>query len=436
MDIRLLANRFVRLVFMAALLVMPTFASYAPRASAAGPSEAAEVINWNKIARRVIVTEAKLSPGHSFVYMSYVQAAVYDAVVSIEGGYEPYSLHLGRQPGASARAAVATAAHDVLVHYFPAQKTALDADYATALAAIPNPIPKDRGIQLGKEAAAGIIALRQGDGLEADIGFVMPSPAPGVWQLPAGVAPLTPWISVLRPFMLQKPDQFRPGPPPSLTSEDYAVGFNEVKKYGGEVSAERTAEETDVAKFWTAHPVVQYNTAFELLITDRKLKSAEAARLYAMGNLVATDAVIACWDAKYNYLFWRPQFSVPGAAADGNSNTAADPNWKPLVATPPHPEYPGAHGCVTSAVAEMFGVFLGTKQIDLDITSTAPGVVKTTRHFDTVDDLKAEVVNARTWGGIHYRGSSLKGGVLGKKIADWTLSRYFLPEQCKGSTKG
>src|SRR5262245_44021189 len=158
---------------------------------------------------------AKQSPPQSLISIAFAQAAVYDAVVAIAGRYQPYQLNLARRPGASLDAAVATAAHHVLVLYFPAQQVALDTDYATALAGILDGAAKTDGIAVGQEAAAGIIALRHDDGLGADIGFTMPPPAPGVWQLPAGQAPLVPWLSQLRPFMLESPDQFRQGRHPT-----------------------------------------------------------------------------------------------------------------------------------------------------------------------------------------------------------------------------
>ncbi len=362
------------------------------------------------------------------IYISFAQAAVYDAVVAIEGGYQPYMLNLAQRPGASIDAAVAAAAHDVLVHYFPAQQAALDTDYANALAAIPDGAVKDAGIAVGQEAAAGIIALRQGDGLEADIGFTMPPPSPGVWQLPAGQTPQTPWVSKVRPFMLESPDQFRPGPPPELTSSEWAAEFNETKDMGRSDSPYRAAQQTDVARFWSTNVGVQCNTAFKQITLDRGLDAVQAARLFALGNLVGADALIACFDAKYHYLFWRPQFSIPLGDTDRNPDTVSDPTWKPLLATPNHPEYPAAHGCLTSAEAEVFAAFLGTRQINIDVTSTVPNLLHATRHFDSVEDLVQEIINARVWAGIHYRESDVKGVIIGRKVAHWTLQRYFLPQ--------
>jgi hypothetical protein len=385
------------------------------------------VIAWNAIAQRAAITVAKQFQTQSMIYISFVQAAVYDSVVAIEGRYQPYMLNLERKRGASVDAAVAAAAHAVLVHYFPAQQAVLDYDYANALAGVPDGAAKTDGVAVGHAAADGIIALRQGDGLEADVGFTMPPAAPGVWQLPAGITPQTPWVSKLRPFMLQSPDQFRPGPPPDLTSSEWARESIEVKDIGRSNSLDRTAEQTEVARFWSTNAVVQYNTAFMQIVLDRRLDAVEAARLFAMGNLIGADSLIACFDAKYHYLFWRPQFSIPLGDTDGNPDTVGDPTWTPLLATPNHPEYPAAHGCLTSAEAEVFATFFATNQIDVDLTSTVLNLAHPTRRYGRVVDLLQEIIDARVWGGLHYRESGVKGVNVGRKVAHWTLQRYFLP---------
>ena len=154
----------------------------------------------------------------------------------------------------------------------------------------------------------------------------------------------------------------------------------------------------------------------------------QASRLLAMGNTVGTDALIACFDAKYHYLFWRPFSSIPQADTDGNPMTESDPSWAPLLGTPPHPEYPSAHGCLTSAAAEVLAEFLGTNHINIDVPSTIAGLFPNGRHYDSVNDLTKEIIDARVWAGIHYRESDIKGVTLGRKVAHWTLKRYFLPE--------
>jgi hypothetical protein len=412
-------------LFMIAVLAV-TIAGPAiqARAASAGPEA---VIAWNVITvRTILAPPAPQSPPASFVYASFVQAAVYNAVVAIEGGYEPYKSELDANPGASVEAAVATASHHVLVHYFLSQQSALDADYAASLAAIADGPAKTAGIDVGANAAAELIALRQGDGLGANIGFSMPTPGPGVWQLPSGVNPLVPWMSKLRPFMLKSPDQFRPGPPPDLSSPEWAEQYNEVLKYGRADSTVRTAQQTEIARFWSSVPLIQYNVAYQQIVSGRGLSALEAARLMAMGNMVGADALIGCFDAKYHYLFWRPITASVQADIDGNDDTARDALFAPLLGTPAHPEYPSAHGCVTSAQAEVFAKFLGTQQIRVTIPSTVPGIAA--RYYANANELTAEIIEARVWAGIHYRGSDETGADLGRKVAHWTLKRFFLPE--------
>jgi len=411
----------IGLLLIAVLAVTIISPAASVRAAPAGA-----VLAWNTIAIRTVVTNGAQSPPASFVYGAYVQAAVYNAVVAIEGGYDPYESEISRTPGASVDAAVATAAHHVLVYYFPLQQADLDVDYAMSLAAIPDGAAKTAGVNVGAAAAAELLKARQGDGLNANIGFTMPAPAAGVWQLPSGANPLVPWMSRLKPFMLNDPAQFRPGPPPDLSSSEWAKQYNEVMLYGRNNSQVRTPEQTTIARFWSSIPFNQYNLAYQQIATTRELPALETARLMAMGNVVAADALIGCFDAKYHYLFWRPAFAIPQGDTDGNPNTTGDATFVPLLGTPPHPEYPSAHGCLTSAEAEVFAEFLGTQQIEVNIPSTVPNIAA--RHYATANDLTREIIDARVWAGIHYRGSDVTGANLGRKVAHWTLNRYFLPE--------
>lgn len=394
----------------------------APAARASTPPTS--VIAWNTIAQRAIVTVGASPPPTSAVLFAYTQAAVYDAVAAIDGHMAPYAPRLRPRRHASVDAAVATAAHDVLVHYFPAQAAALDADEAAAMAAIPGGRAKDAGIAVGQAAAAQLIALRQSDGFGVDIGFVMPPPAPGVWQLPAGATPLTPWLSKLQPFIMDRPDQFRPGPPPALSSHTWTRDFNEVKAVGGSTSTVRTPEETTIAQFWTTHAGTQWNGALDGVALSHGLDAAGTARLLAMGSIIGADALISCFDAKYHYVFWRPVYAVPLGDTDGNPATVGDPSWTPLVATPNHPEYPSAHGCFSGSQAEMLRTFFGTRHVEIDFQSTVTPTMPV-RHFDTTDQLITEIKNARVWGGIHYRNSTEVGARIGQQVADWDLAHAF-----------
>jgi hypothetical protein len=393
----------------------------APRI-AAGP---ASVLEWNAVAQRVTITVAKQYQTQSMIYIAMAQAAVYDAVDAIVGGYRPYALRVERQPGASVDAAVASAAHGVLGHYFPDQRQALDADLTRSLSAVPDGDAKEAGRAIGRAAAESILALRRGDGLEADIGFKVPPAAVGVWQPPAGTAAQTPWAARLRPFMLQRPDQFRPGAPPDLTSGAWADDFLEVKNLGGVSATARTDEQTETAMFWSTNSVSQFNGAFRQMVADRHLDAMGAARLFAMGTMVGADALIACFDAKYHYVFWRPQFAIPLGSTERRSSTGGDSAWKPLLATPNHPEYPAAHGCLTAAEATTLAAFVGSTRIGATLASSLPKLTRPARTYEQADEMVSEMSNARIWGGLHYRHSVNVGAELGRKVATWALARYF-----------
>ncbi len=233
-------------------------------------------------------------------------------------------------------------------------------------------------------------------------------------------------MSQFRPFLLESPDQFRPGPPPALDSPEYALSFNESKYFGGANSQYRTPEMTDIALFWTSAPAVQFNTVYQGIATSRNLSPVQAARLFAMTNMVGADALVACWDAKYTYLAWRPQYAIPQGDLDGNPLTKGDPTWKPLAPTPSHPEYPSAHGCGSEAQAYALVAFLGTNNINIDITATVPNLLHPTRHYQSANQLIDEIGNARVWGGMHFRFSVNTGVRLGQRVAVWALQRYFL----------
>ena len=399
--------------------------STAPPASPRVTASPASVLEWNAVAQRVTISVAKQYQTQSMIYIAMAQAAVYDAVAAIVGGYRPYALRVERQPGASVDAAVASAAHGVLAHYFPDQRQALEADLTRALAAVPDSAAKEAGRAIGRAAAASLLALRRGDGLEADIGYQVPSAAAGAWQPPAGTTPQTPWVARLRPFMLQRPDQFRPDAPMDLASRAWADDYLEVQRLGGATASSRTDAQTETAIFWSTNSVSQFNSAFRQMVADRQLDAMGAARLFAMGNMVGADALIACFDAKYHYAFWRPQYAIPRGSIERHSSTAGDSAWKPLLATPNHPEYPAAHGCLTAAEAKTLAVFAGSDRINATLTSNLPKLSRPARTYEQADEMIGEMSNARVWGGLHYRHSVDVGADLGRKVASWALARYF-----------
>jgi hypothetical protein len=421
------------------------------------------VAQWNQIAEDTVVGSGTFLP-EGFLYMAYPSAAVYDAVVAIEGGFEPYGPAIDAPAGASVDAAVVEAAYRTLWAYFPPEacnpasppaayafclgvRPRLDAFYAEALASIPDGPPKTDGQAVGLQAANDIIALRSGDGRMTPIGvtssFPTLPPAPGVWRLtPPFAAPQTPWLANVRPFALQGVDQYLPDPPPSLQSNEWVEAFNQVKAYGAATSSVRSDEETAIARFWSANTIRQYNRVGRDL-TGAGANLVETARLLAMINIVGADAQIAGIHAKYHYLFWRPVTVIDPTAVtadgfgpvpgydDGNPATVEQTGWRPLLTTPNFAEYPAAHGYITSAIAEVFSAFLGTNQIDLDIPgfdpAGPPGNLNAVRRFHMPNDLRSEIIDARLWAGLHYRFSSVAGVVLGRKVAHYDLRHAFQP---------
>ena len=304
-------------------------------------------------------------------------------------------------------------------------------DYINALGGVGARGVED-GITIGQAAASDLIAERTGDRNES-ITFTPGPLTPGGWTFappPSLQSAQTPWVAVMKPFMLNSPSQFRAEPPPPLSSSKWAKEFNEIKAYGAVNSTVRTPEQTAIAEFWNANAVNQSNQAFQDVAITHQMDLVDTARVLAMGNLVDSDAGIACWDSKYHYLFWRPIMAIRNAQIDGNPATTPDPNWTPLLTTPNHPEYPAAHTCVTGAEAEMYAVVLGTHHINVTIHGSADGTPNNwaaTHTFKTVNDLQREVANARVWAGLHYRGSTVEGLELARNVARWTLRRYFLP---------
>jgi hypothetical protein len=395
-------------------------------AAALPPGNAAQ--QWDQIAEDTVVGSGAFQ-GEGFVYMAYVAKAMHGAV------------NPGERRGQSSDAAVAEAAYEVLVHYFPTNEPGLTALHDAALAAIPDGAAKRNAIKHGGLAAGRVLRDRAGDGLHTPIASTSPfptlAPAPGVWRLtPAAyAAPQTPWMANMRPFLLRRADQFRPAPPPSLASPQWAAAFNEIKSVGAADSTTRMPDQTATAIFWTANVVRQYNMLARSLATRLSLDVPRTARLVAMINEVGADAMIAMMDAKFHYLFWRPVTAIDPTSVttdgfgpvpgfdDGNPATVEKPGWRPLLATPNHPEYPSAHENISSAIVEVVSRVLGTNAINIDVQG-GPTLTET-RHFATANDLRTEVGLARIWGGLHYRFSVQAGEALGRQVADYDLGHAF-----------
>jgi len=387
------------------------------------------VLDWNAYAARAIVNVGGQVPPRALIRLAMVHLAVYDAVNAIEGArFEGYaSVPLVDRP-ASPDAAAATAAYEVLVALFPAQSADLDAKYAASLAALPDDIAKAHGIAVGRRAATAILVARAQDGRDATVTYV-PGAGPGVYvpTPPAFLAAQAPETPFVQPFFLKEASQFRPENPLSLSSDDWARDYNEVRALGAAVGSTRTPEQTDIARFWSDNPPLQWNRAWRALSVAKGLGLADNARYFAMLTSASADALIACWDAKYAYNFWRPVTAIRAGDSDGNPNTAPDATWIGLLITPNHPEYPAAHGCFSGASTETLKYFFGTDEIAFSIDSTVAGVVTPIRTYARLSDALAEVLDARIYGGMHYRHSTRIGANVGKQVSRFTTRHFFRP---------
>ena len=397
--------------------------------TSATPVRADVVLDWNAHAARAIVTVGGQVPPRALIRLAMVHLAIYDAVNAIDGGpCESYASVPKVDRPASAEAAAAAAARDVLVALFPKQMEELDAEYAASLAGLPDDIARANGIAVGQQAASAILIARAHDGRDATVTYV-PGSGPGVWMPtpPAFLAAQAPETAFVQPFALNSGSQFRPEAPYSLASEEWARDFNEIKALGSTVGSSRTAEQTDIARFWSDNPPLQWNRAWRALSMAKALGLADNARYFAMLATASADALIACWDAKFSYNFWRPVTAIRAGDSDGNPETAPDPAWIGLIVTPPHPEYPAAHGCFSAASTETLRHLFGTDNVGFWMDSSAPGVVHPIRTYFHFSDALAEVNEARIYGGMHYRNSTRVGANIGKQVSRFTTRHFFRP---------
>jgi hypothetical protein len=404
-----------------------------------------DVTDWNQQMLRA-GTVGGTSPLVMSRVAAIVQASVFDAVNGIDRKYAPVHVPAGAAAGASRRAAIVEAAYTALVALYPAQKSIFDARLAVSLTAIASDPHETSagiasGIAWGQTAANGILSWRGTDGFT-------PAPAPflggtavGEWRpTPPGFLPgAGPQFAYMTPWVISAPSQFRPGGPPALTSARYAADFNETRTMGSISSAIRTPDQTTYAWFWNASTATYlWNNLADSLIeagdrdedndSDRSEEPRnsllEHARVLALLDLAMADAAIACWEAKYHYVFWRPVTAIPLADTDGNPATSPDPSWAPLFATPAHPEYPSGHSTVSGAAAVVLASLFGEKRhftMDNDL------LIGVTRSFRSFTQALDEVRNARIFAGIHFRSACDDGQTTGIQVANWVLDNALLP---------
>ena len=383
------------------------------------------VTDWNKTAIDVL-RAARIGGNPWSRGLAMVHVAMSDAVNTVQGRYTRYVATMPAEPKASAEAAAASAARSVLLRLAPAQKAMIDEAFAASLEAIPDGAAKSDGIALGEKVAAAVEADRAQDGANVPDTY-RPITTPGVW-IPT-TPPLFAQYARAKPWVLKSAEQFRPGPPPALTSAVYARDYNETKTLGGSKSAARTPEQTQAVKFWTQDNLgPAWQAAARQLAETKKLGLADSARLFALLNMAIANTYIADWDAKFTHNFWRPVTAIRNGDRDGNDGTERDPGWTPLNATPMHPEYPSQASIISGVAVTILESVFGRNQ-DVVLVATDVSDAKLQRTFKSVAELGEEHINVRIWGGIHFRNSLEVGNDMGKKIAAYMLANALKPAQ-------
>jgi len=387
-------------------------------AVAAAPAWGDVITDWNEKAVAIVAKAGPGAPGHRM--MAIVQVSVYQAVNSIAGGYAPYGEKVPAPAGASIEAAVAAANRKALLDVLPAESAAIDAAYQAALAAIPDGQAKTDGIAVGVRAASGICAQSAKDGFNAPdtikhhvtAGMYVPTVATAATSWPKRTA-----------WALTSGSQFRPGPPPSLDSETWTRDYNEIKALGGKTGSQRTPEQTTIAQFWEETRPVVYHPIVRQVASMPGRTVPQNARLFAAATMAADDALIAVFDAKYAYNFWRPVTAIRNANLTNNNATAPDPTWTPFINTPMHPEYPCAHCVVSGAIGAVLLRELGSRPAP-KLSSTSPAAPGVVREWSSVGDFMQEVGLARIYDGVHYRNSTVVGKELGQKVGNYVMDKF------------
>lgn len=382
------------------------------------------VTDWNQRAGDIVVN-ANIGPLPAERALAIVQTSVYEAVNAITQRYPISDVKLRAAPGASIEAAVAAANRTALTKLVPSRQTEIDGAYQAALTAIADEAAKTSGIAVGEAAAAAVLALRIDDGATAGESY-RPYTQAGVY-VPT-VLPEAPQWMYRKPWLMTQPSQFRPAPPPELGSELWARDFNEVKALGSKNSQQRSAEQTEIARFWEEVMPPIYHGIVRSVANMPGREVTQNARLFAAVTQASDDALIAVFDAKYHYGFWRPVTAIRNADIDGNDATARDPSWIPFIDTPMHPEYPCAHCIVSAAVGTVLQAEIGAGQTPL-LTTTSKAAGGVARSWVELDDFMQEVASARIYDGVHYRNSGKVGSEMGKRIAELSAKKYLLRDK-------
>jgi hypothetical protein len=405
---------------------------------AAVRADANAVTYWNQVtlATQAAVPGGTRTPPASRA-LAMVHLAIFDSLNAIDRKFTPYVETTGADhdeewdwlgdrrrthPGALPEAAIAAAAHSVLVNLYPSRQADLDMTYAASLASIPD-TGKTEGISLGNSVAAAILALRSSDGSAVTLPYTVP-PGPGIYQ-PDPAALFVAWGKV-KPFALKSGSQFRAPGPPALSSEEYAADYNEVQSVGALKSATRTPDQTEAALFWVENIQIQFNRIARIAAGAAQTGLLDTARLFALLNMAGADSAIAGMDTKYTYNFWRPREAIHAGDTDGNDATTADPTWTPLTYIGVHPDYISQHSAYGAAAARVLASFFGTDDFDFTITtSTAPGGVL--RSYTSFSQAAVENMNSRVWLGAHFRTACHDGLNQGKRVANYVVRHFLRP---------
>ena len=400
-----------------------SFVAVATSLLACTTARADAVCDWNTKVGEIIVS-AKMGPPPANRTMAIVDTAVYEAVNAITKRYPAGTLKLEAAPGTSVDAAIAAANRTALSKLLPSQQVAIDFAYQAALSKIADGAAKNSGIAVGEQAAAAVLVARADDGAVA-VETYRPQTSAGVY-VPT-VLPAAPHWPQRKPWLMSNPAQFRPGPPPALTSPLWARDFNEVKALGGKSSSRRTAEQTQIASFWEATLPPVY-TGIVLSVAEAPGREiTQNARLFAAVAQAADDALVAVFDAKYHYNFWRPVTAIRNGDLDGNDATERDASWTPFIETPLHPEYPCAHCTVAGAVGTVVQAEIGTGSLPA-LATTSYLIKGPARKWAKIDEFMQEVANARIYDGVHFRNSTEVGTAMGKQVGALAVAKFLAAE--------
>ena len=390
-----------------------------------GAATANVVTDWDEKAVGIAQKGTAPPPPTGFRTMAILHLAMFDALNSIEPRYKPYKVRLTAMPDTSKEAAAAAAAGAVLIKLFPDAAADVQSDLTTYLATLPDGEAKSNGVKLGQEVAAKILDSRDKDGVSAADAY-RPRTRPGVYV----PTPITyGWaLATMTPFALASPSQFRAKPPPSLKSAEWARDYNEIKGLGSKNSTTRTARQTEDARFWLIGGPLAYDQLPRQIVIAKNMDLLDSARFMALFSIASADALIAVFDAKYKYEFWRPLTAIRNGDIDGNPATERDPNWQPIDATPMHPEYPCAHCILSSSVAAVIEGLLGSDEIP-EVSLTSPFLPGVTHRFTNLRAFSDEIANARICAGFHYRFSTIAGREMGQKIGTYVVKSVMQPAQ-------